>query len=60
MISQVQIVSERKKPKGKDTSAYPGDAVVSDEDSEYMLAENRRSKFLEDFRVIFVIDIGRF
>ena len=37
-------------------SAYGCDALLSNDDAEYLLSENRRSGFLKDFRVIFLVD----
>jgi hypothetical protein len=41
---------------GRGDSASKGDLVVSREDAELILAEDRRSGFLRDFRVIIVVD----
>ena len=38
------------------SSPYKGDVIISDEDAAYLLAESKRSNFLGEFRVIFVID----
>lgn len=38
------------------SSPYKGDVVISDEDADYLLAENKKSGFLGEFRVIFTID----
>jgi len=40
-------------------SAYKCDAVLSDDDAEYLLSENRRAGFLKDFRVIFLVDASQ-
>lgn len=45
---------------GRGTDPYGGDAVISDEDADYLLAENKRSEFLGAFHVIFVIDESKF
>jgi len=37
-------------------SAYKCDVVLSNDDAEYMLSENQRSRFLKDFRVVFLVD----
>jgi hypothetical protein len=37
-------------------SAYQCDVVLSSDDADYLLSENRRSGFLKDFRVIFLVD----
>jgi len=45
---------------GRGPSPSRSDVVISSVDAEYLLSENRRSGFLDDFRVIFVVDPGRF
>lgn len=40
----------------KGQSAYCCDVVLSDEDADYLISENRRAGFLNDFRVIFLVD----
>ena len=35
---------------------YRCDVVLSDDDADYLISENRRSAFLSDFRVIFLVD----
>lgn len=37
-------------------SAYNCDAVLSNDDAEYALSESKRSGFLKEFRVIFLVD----
>ena len=41
------------------SSKYKCDAVLSDHDADYLIAENQRSGFLKDFRVIFLVDASR-
>lgn len=40
-------------------SAFKCDVVLSDEDADYLLAENARAGFLKAFRVIFLVDAAR-
>ena len=42
------------------SSPYKGDVIISDEDAAYLLAENKTSNFLKEFRVIFIIDPSRY
>lgn len=37
-------------------SAHKCDVVLSDDDADYLMAENQRADFLKDFRVIFLVD----
>lgn len=37
-------------------SAYKCDAVLSNDDADYLLEESHRATFLKDFRVIFLVD----
>ena len=37
-------------------SAYGCDVVLSSDDADYLLSENKRSGFLKDFRVIFLVN----
>lgn len=41
---------------GRGGSAYKCDVVLSNDDAEYLLSENQRSRFLKDFRVVFLVD----
>ena len=41
---------------GRGSSAYKCDVVLSNDDADYLLAENGRVGFLKDFRVIFLVD----
>lgn len=40
-------------------SAFKCDVVLSDDDADYLLAENARAGFLKEFRVIFLVDAAR-
>lgn len=41
---------------GRGESAYKCDVVLSGDDAEYLLSENKRTGFLKDFRVVFLVD----
>lgn len=41
-------------------SSYKCDVVLSDDDADYLLSENRQSGFLKDYRVIFVVDASEY
>jgi len=41
-------------------SSYKSDVILSDADADYLVSENKRGKFLQDFRVIFVVDASQF
>lgn len=41
------------------SSPFKCDAVVSDDDADYLLSENQRAGFLKDFRIIFLVDACR-
>ena len=45
---------------GRGLSPYKCDVVLSDDDASYLTSENRRSGFLADFRVIFLVDDGQY
>ena len=40
-------------------SPFKCDAVLSDHDADYLIAENHRAGFLKDYRLIFLVDASR-